>query len=179
MENLIELFGISDDLVPQKFKKGHILQSQGDVNSNAYLVKNGLLRSYTIDQKGKEHVFMFAPEDWIISDIESQEFHHPAELYIECLEDSELIILNRKHLASVELNSQQYQQRLNKLSRRIAVLQRRMIGMMSSTAQERYEEFLVYYPNLVGRISQRMIASYLGITPEALSKIRGQIAKNS
>jgi len=51
MENLIELFGISDDLVPQKFKKGHILQSQGDVNSNAYLVKNGLLRSYTIDQK--------------------------------------------------------------------------------------------------------------------------------
>lgn len=178
MDNLNDILNLSNELTSRSFKKGDILQSQGDLNSSAYFVKQGLLRSYTIDHKGKEHIFMFAPENWIISDIESQQFDQPSELYIECLEDSEVIVLDRQNLVSSTLDYTQFDRMLTLLSRRVGVLQRRIIMMMSATAKERYEQFIQSYPNLPGRVPQKMIASHLGITPEALSKIRGQIARN-
>lgn len=144
-------------------KKGHILQKEGDKNGMVYEVKMGLLRSYTIDEKGKEHIFMFAPEGWIIADaIENGE---PCEFFIEALEDS-TVIVRQKDINRIGVNS-------SAIAKRILILQRRVIMLMSYTGLQRYEHFIATYPELVQRVSQRMIASYLGITPEALSKAKG------
>lgn len=174
INNFLEILPKSE---PVHHKKGDVLQRAGERSYNAYYVKKGLLKSYTIDKKGKEHIFMFAAENWIISDIESQEFDQLTELYIECIEDSELLVIERTKFSLNTIMSGQQDKIIGILFRRIAVLQKRIILMMSATAQQRYEYFLENYPNLPNRIPQRMIASYLGITPEALSKIRGKMAR--
>ena len=169
----------SKGIVEKTVKKGTILQSAGDQSHPGFFVKKGLLRCYTIDAKGKEHVFMFAPEGWMAGDIESQTYNKPAVLYIDALEDSVIDVLN---------NTQSFDQigefpkdalvfQLKKMTRRISTLQHRVLLLISATAAERYEEFVKTYPGIVQRVPQKMIASYLGITPEALSKIRGNIAK--
>jgi|TARA_B110000238_G_C15994025_1_gene381464 CRP-like cAMP-binding protein len=178
MENINEILSLDSEENTKHFDKGDILQREGDNCSKAFFVKKGLLRSYTIDDKGKEHIFMFAPESWVIADIESQEFNQPAKLFIDCVEKSEVIILNRSLLIKSEQNIDQLKKNVNLLSRRVAVLQRRVIMLMSASAKDRYELFLESYPNISKRVPQKMVASYLGITPEALSKIRGKIAKS-
>ena len=160
-----------------KFSKGQIIQSAGELNSKIYFVQSGMLRSYTIDDKGKEHIFMFAPEGWVIADIESHEFKQPAKLFIDCIEDSEVIILDRGLLLKPNRGFDQIKKNETLLSRRVAVLQRRVIMLMSASAKDRYEFFLETYPEIPNRVPQRMIASYLGITPQALSTIRGGISR--
>ncbi|MFT5969878.1 MAG: CRP-like cAMP-binding protein [Flavobacteriales bacterium] len=179
MKNLESLVNLDAQAFTKTYKKGTILQRAGEESNLAFYVKKGLLRSYTIDEKGKEHIFMFAPEGWLISDIESQEFNLPAELYIECLEDSEVVSIDRKCFSLSDLSSTQLLEQTNLLMRRVAVLQRRIIAMMSANAKSRYLQFTQTYPELPNRVPQKMIASYLGITPEALSKIRGEIVRNS
>ncbi len=121
---------------------------------------------------------MFASEGWLIADIESQEFNHPTELFIDCLENSEVVVFNRKCFREALLTEEQLKENAYLMARRIAVLQRRIIMLMSANAKDRYELFLETYPELPNRVPQRMIASYVGITPEALSKIRGKIVKS-
>ncbi len=145
-------------------KKGQLLQRTGEIKTKIYLVKSGLLRSYTIDEKGKEHIFLFASENWIMTD--STSVNKPGKLFIDALEDSEVCIIEKGKEDKIELQ---------KILNRLEALQNRVIMMMSSTAIERYEHFVETYPAIIGRVPQRMIASYLGITPEALSKVkRGQ-----
>jgi CRP-like cAMP-binding protein len=149
-------------MIEREVKKGEILQWKGDLNSKVYLVKNGLLRSYSIDKKGKEHIFMFAPENWRIADSQSKEM--PCDLYIDALEDS-TVLVGEKDIKVEGKNT-------NALIKRISVLQKRVIMLMSSSAIERYEHFVSTYPEIIQRVPQKMIASYLGITPEALSTIK-------
>lgn len=157
-------------------KKGDMIQPVNSLVRNGYFVKKGLLRSYTVDSKGKEHIFMFAPEGWIIGDIEAQTSNAPTVLYIDALEDSELEVISERTFFEIKENYPALlSMNTDKLTKRIAVLQRRVIMLMSATARERYEEFNRIYPNIVQRVPQKMIASYLGITPEALSKIRKEI----
>ena len=181
MMEVFELNSEGDDALLEKlnsaislkeFKKGAVLQRQGET-ANAYFVRKGLLRSYTIDEKGKEHVFMFAPENWLISDVESHSNTQPAELYIDCLEDSEVEVMNVEALKHHGLVISSLGG-MDKLLRRVAVLQRRVIMLMSASALSRYQHFVETYPNIVNRVPQKMIASYLGITPEALSKIKSE-----
>lgn len=147
-------------------KKGSILQRKGDLNSKVYSIQSGLLRSYAIDEKGKEHIFMFAPEGWIIADNLPPET--PCDLFIDALEDTDVIVLEK------DLSKENHS---NKLIKRLSVLQKRVIMLMSASAMERYEHFIKTYPQITQRVPQKMIASYLGITPEALSKIRGTRSK--
>ncbi|MCP4441797.1 MAG: Crp/Fnr family transcriptional regulator [Aureispira sp.] len=144
-----------------KVKKGQILQQIGDLNTKGYQVESGLLRSYSIDEKGKEHIFMFAPEGWMVSDNVPRT--EPSELCIDVLEDAVLLQVEKNF--DIEIN-------ISKLVKRMAVLQKRIIMLMSASAIERYEHFIETYPDIVQRVPQRMIASYLGITPEALSKVK-------
>lgn len=142
-----------------KVKKGQILQKPGEYNSKGYLVKSGLLRSYSIDEKGKEHIFMFAPEGWAIGEFVNKD--EPTHLFIDVLEDAEL--------TQAEKDFDIQPKDFKKILKRLNVLQRRIMMLMSSPAIERYEHFVETYPDIIQRVPQRMIASYLGITPEALS----------
>lgn len=141
--------------------KGQILQRKGDLNSKLYQVESGLLRSYAISDKGKEHIYMFAPEDWIIADSVAPD--EPCDLYIDAIEPS---------VVWQEEKKQHLEHDVPKLIKRINVLQNRVILLMCASALERYEDFLATYPEIVQRVPQKMIASYLGITPEALSTVR-------
>ena len=149
-------------------KRGQLLQRKGDLDSKAYQVKSGLLRSYSIDEKGKEHLYMFAPENWIIAD--SIPPNSPCDLYIDALEDSVVFQLDKNidHVSDSK-----------KLIRRLAVLQTRIVMLMSASAIERYAHFLETYPDIVQRVPQRMVASYLGVTPEALSRAKAHYLKKT
>jgi len=169
---------ITSKIKQKSVSKGTILQTNGETWHRSFFVRKGLLRSYTIDHKGKEHVFMFAPEGWVVGDIESHTFDAPTMLYIDSLEDSEIDIIDSKIFSEIDnLPLEALQQQVKKLARRVSVLQHRVLMLMSAKAADRYKEFIKTYPNITQRVPQRMIASYLGITPEALSKIRRKIAK--
>ncbi len=154
-----------------EIKKGSIIQRKGDLNTKIYRVEKGMLRSFSIDNKGKEHIFMFAPEGWIVAD--GADVNLPAELYIDAIEDS-IIHVFEKELRNRTLDSKPLLNRISVLQKRIIMfLQKRIIMLMSSSAIERYEHFKETYPHILQRVPQKMIASYLGITPEALSKVKG------
>ncbi len=150
-----------------KVKKGDVLQKSGDLESKIYQVVSGLLRSYTIDQKGKEHIFMFGPEGWTVADNVSPD--KPCDLLIDALEDSVINVLPK------DINKES--QNAPAFIKRLAVLQKRVIMLMSASALERYEHFEQTYPKIIQRVPQKMIASYLGITPEALSNIKNKRLK--
>lgn len=161
-------------------KRGTQIQKEGDKVLQIYVVRKGLLRSYTIDEKGKNHTYMFAPEGWIVSDVEAQIYNKRTKFYIDCLEDSELEIINisQNNTFFEVSNDSDKTAQINSLLKRVAVLQRRVIMLLSASAKERYLDFLDTYPNISQRVPQKMIASYLGITPEALSKIKSDVVKS-
>ena len=154
MESLLSLFKTNSNsseeleqlkrkLKSKSVKKGTILQAKGDKKLMNYFVKKGLLKSYTIDDKAKEHIFMFAPEGWVAWDIESITKNAPATLYIEALEDSELEVIGESTMELLEtLPSETVSDQAKRLLKRIAVLQHRVIMLMSASAAERYEEFV-------------------------------------
>ncbi len=148
-------------------KKGEPLQTAGDLNTKIYEVKSGLLRSYTIDEKGKQYIFMFAPEDWMIADVALP--YQPCQLFIDAIEDSEIIVHEKD--PSIALFEKQ------KLRICLEEMQTRIIMLMSKPAIKRYEHFVQTYPEIVKRVPQKMIASYLGVTPEGLSKVKSERKK--
>lgn len=148
-------------------KKKQVLQRKGSLHSKGYIVESGLLRSYTIDENGKEHIFMFGPEGWIVTDYATA--NEPCDLYIDALEDSVVLQVEKD-------NQLEFDQK--KIAKRLRVLQRRIIMLMSASAIDRYEHFISTYPGIVQRVPQYMIASYLGITPEALSAAKSQRLKS-
>jgi CRP-like cAMP-binding protein len=147
-------------------KKGETIQHKGELNTKVFIVESGLLRSYSIDEKGKEHIYMFAPEGWIVSDATDK--LQPSQLYIDALEDSVIRLRDKEDISQLDVTP---------LLKRLEVLQKRIIMLMSATAIERYEDFAKTYPNIIQRVPQKMIASYLGITPEALSKLKSEKVK--
>lgn len=162
---------------PKIIKKGQIIQSAGSTAAKAYYVKKGLLRSYTIDDNGKVHIFTFAPENWILSDLEAFAMSTETDLFIDAVEDSEIIEISQTTEDLYQAINIDGLDGIDKLFRRIAVLQRRVLLLMSASAMQRYEHFLETYPQLINRVPLKMIASYLGITPEALSNIRSKMRK--
>ncbi|MDT0607718.1 Crp/Fnr family transcriptional regulator [Croceitalea rosinachiae] len=143
-------------------RKGEILQSLGDVNSYIYKIQKGVLRMYSMGTNGKEHILLFGSEGWTIG--ESNLPKTPCEFYIDALEESELLVSNKDD--SENDPTKEF------FLHCIGMLQKRVIMLMSVSAKDRYEDFIKTYPKIAQRIPQKMIASYLGITPEALSKIK-------
>ena len=155
--------------IRKAFKKGEIVQEAGQKRVKSYKVNRGLLRSYFTDENGKQHNFIFAPEGWVLGDLDAIAFGKASNLTIEALEESEVMVVD-----VVEYENQDWQKGLERMMRRAGTLQRRILMMMSTSALERYEYFMDVYPDLSNRLTQRHIASYLGITPQALSKLRAQ-----
>lgn len=167
---------ISDPLKVKKFEKNEIVQYKGDILKYGFFVGKGLLRSYSIDSKGKEHIIQFAPENWFVSD-RNQMHNEPSDFFIEAIEATEAVIVpdnfmseaSRKVPCLLALN-------VTMLHNSIRFMQKRINMLLSATAEERYLDFIKLYPNLTLRVPQWMIASYLGITPESLSRVRKELA---
>lgn len=148
-------------------KKGEILQRSGEYNTQVYQVKSGLLRSYAIDQDDKENIFMFAPEGWVIADTCAPDA--ASMLFIDALEDSTVIAFPK--------DLEREKEHVGALTKRLNVLQERILMLISTNAIERYEHFIQSYPNIVHRVPQRMIASYIGVNPETLSAAKAKRMK--
>lgn len=170
--NSQEIISLKKNIYTKSYSKGTLLQHPGSANKFAFYVKKGLLRSYTVDEKGKEHVFMFAPEEWLIAD---GAIDGANELFIDTLEETEVEYINQESFSSqfLHLTAVNDSKRAEGMIKRMAVMQKRIIMLISATALERYEHFIETYPDIIQRVPQKMIASYLGITPEALSKVKG------
>ncbi|MFZ8836627.1 MAG: Crp/Fnr family transcriptional regulator [Flavobacteriales bacterium] len=160
-----------------EIKKGTILQSANACPTHVFHVHQGLLRSFFVDENGKEHTFMFAPEGWTIADMEATGFEVKTHLVIEAIENSEVERIPIEAIKNAENSGSP--EEFQRLLRRAGALQRRILMMMSTSALQRYDFFVATYPDIEQRVSQKLIASYLGITPQALSKIRAERFKNS
>ena len=154
--------------------RGEVIQRQGDEVRFFFKVHSGLLRSFFVDEMGKEHVFLFVPEDWIVADLDAIGFDLPCALSIDALEPSRVEEVPFKKGEKSILDAKSGQFEFMRLMRRAGSLQRRVLMMMSTSALERYEYFLKTYPELSPRLTQKQIASYLGITPQRLSKLRAE-----
>jgi CRP-like cAMP-binding protein len=141
-------------------------------------VAKGCLRSYTVHENGSEHIFQFAIEGWWMGDMYSFLTGEPATMNIEALEDSELIVMDlasRERIFEEVPKFERFMRIL--LEKNYIANQRRVNAMLGQTAEERYRAYIDKYPQIVQRVPQHMIASYLGITPETLSRVRKREAK--
>ena len=145
-------------------KKEYLLREGETCKFEAFITK-GLLRTYHIDRNGNEQVLFFGAEDWWVTDFDSFMHQTPSRLYIQALEDSELLIITPedKRYAFEHIPITERLFRLMTLRTHIA-LQRRMIDALSKTAEERYHDFLNQYPKIAHRLTNIQIAAYLGVT---------------
>ena len=159
-------------------KKGDILLSNGDTVFNTHFVYSGCLRTYFIDDSGKEHTLQFAIKDWWISDYTAFFTADKALLNIECIQDATIYKLSRKNMAQLYIDIPKFETFFRKkLERRFMALQKRILGNLSQTAKERYLTFINTYPNIEQNVKNYHIASFLGITTESLSRIRKEIVQ--
>lgn len=161
-------------------KKGEVLVRQGEISQVGFFVENGLLRSFDVAENGKEHLIQFAPENWFISNHASTYFGEPSDFYIQAIEDTQFISMKNDFICQAVEISPTFSRFNEKLLRRhIVQMQRRLKLLLGASAEQRYLEFVKLYPNIVLRVPQWMIASYLGITPESLSRVRKELAKRN
>jgi CRP-like cAMP-binding protein len=165
-------------LKPHRLAGKSFLLREGEVcRYEAYVVK-GCLRKYCIDDAGHEINLQFSVEDWWISDLASFTSRQPSALFIQALEDAELLLIEHD-------DKERLFQQIPALERMFrlmvqwsqAVLQDRFVSILTQPAEARYLAFLEKYPALPQRIPQQYIASYLGMTPEFLSKVRRRLAE--
>ncbi|KUJ53056.1 Crp/Fnr family transcriptional regulator [Chryseobacterium sp. JAH] len=164
----------------KKVAKGELLLQYGEVCRNTFFVEKGLLRMFSIDKNGKEHIIQFAPENWLIGDRSSLYFNEKSNYYIEAVEDSEVSVLQRDFFNNL---LEEFPDSIEKndlvLQKHVKSLQDRINSLLGETAEERYLKFIKMYPDLLLRVPQWMVASYLGITPESLSRVRKELARKN
>jgi CRP-like cAMP-binding protein len=163
----------------KKLKKRQYLLQAGDVCKYQAFVVKGLLRSYTVDEKGNEHILQFALEGWWTADISSYLTNEPSYLNIDALEEVELLLISRPswEKAMQQIPKLEHYFRII-LQNHLVATQKRLLQSFSETAEEKYSRFLHAYPECLQRMPQQMIASYLGIKRETLNRIRKQMAES-
>jgi CRP-like cAMP-binding protein len=172
-----ELSKISDHLTPKKLRKKQYLLQESDVCKFIAFVEKGSLRSYSIDEKGVERIIQFALEGWIISDLYSFLTSEPATYNIDALEDSELVLISKSAHEELLSTIPHYETWIRiQITGAYIAMQRRLTSIISHSLEERYATFTALYPDIVNRVPQHMIASYMGLTPETLSRVRNRIS---
>lgn len=163
---------IKSYLTPKKIRKRQYLLQEGDVCKSMAFVERGLLREYLVDDAG-EHIIQFALEGWTIADLLSFLTNEPTTFNIDAIEDSELIIISKTAHEELLKSEPKYETYIRLLMTNAYVaLQRRITSFISDPVEDQYKHFTKMYPDIVQRVPQHMIASYMGLTPETLSRVR-------
>lgn len=163
--------------IPKKLRKRQYLLQEGDVNKYTAFVSKGILRSFTIDDKGTEHILQFAFEGWWMGDLYSFLTEEPSMFNMEALENCELLLITKPSWELLLKKVPAFERYFRILvQNNLIATQRRLMGTFSETAEQKYTKLINNFPGCFNRIPQHMIASYLGITRETLSRIRGNIA---
>ena len=158
-------------------KKQYLLQ-EGDISHYNAFVEKGCLRLYRVGDNGFEHILRFAIETWWMSDYESYNCGNPSKNNIDALEDSELLLIDKKDFDTLVETIPNFRNFKDKLeAKSYNASQNRILSNISDPAEKRYENFISMYPDIYNRVPLHMVASYLGLTRETLSRIRSQYTK--
>ncbi|WBL23077.1 Crp/Fnr family transcriptional regulator [Zunongwangia sp. HRR-M8] len=185
LEDKIELTESAKKRIPnffstKKLSKKQFLLQEGEYCKNLAFVAKGILKSYTIDDKGQEHISLFAMEGWWVSDFKSFIVDEKAILSIDAIEDSEVLLISRSNYEQLLVEVPVMERYFRILYQNSLVTKdRRLISSNTHTAEEKYAHFLKLYPSISQRIPQHLIASYLGLTPETISRIKKNIIQNN
>jgi CRP-like cAMP-binding protein len=159
----------------RKFRKHQYILQSGDISRNETFILSGCTRTYEVDDNGQEHIVQFGLETWWIGDIHSFFTNSPSRYNIDCLEDTEVLQVPRVEMEKLY-------ERVPKMERFFRILIQnayvasidRIYSNLSKSAHQRYQDFLDKYPDIEQRVPNHQIASYLGIAPQSLSRIRKQ-----
>ncbi|WP_298741802.1 Crp/Fnr family transcriptional regulator [uncultured Chitinophaga sp.] len=180
--------GLNDEALQQvklvttekKLRKRQYLLQEGDVSNFNCFVAKGCLRLYRIGKDGAEHIMRFSIENWWMSDYESYNSGLPSKCNIDALENSDLLLIRKQDFDNLVNTITPFRLFKEKLeARSYDASQRRILSNISDTAEEKYLNFIKSYPRIYERVPLHMIASFLGVTRETLSRIRQQYAKHS
>jgi CRP-like cAMP-binding protein len=168
-----ELAAMEPRFTPRTLAAGEVLQRAGEPARWGAFVARGLLRRYAIDADGFEHVVQFAPEEWWLSDLESLATGGPSAFFIDAIEPSEVLLLtpgdHQQLLEQVPGFAEAFRRGLQASA---VAKDRRIVDALARSADGRYEAFRRTYPSIAARVPLKMLASYLGMTPETLSRVR-------
>lgn len=170
-----EINAILELFTNRKYRKHQYIAQEGDLVRHESFIVKGLTRTYEVDNKGQEHVTQFGIEDWWIGDIYAFLTQTPTKVNIDCLEDTEVMQITRAHQELLF-------ERVPKMERHFRIMIQnayvasisRISSTLAKSAAQRYEEFKARYPHIEQRVPNHQIASYLGITPQSLSRIRSK-----
>ena len=173
-----EIALFNDLLQYRQISRKTLLLQEGEVcNFESYITK-GCIRNYYIDDKGEEVTLQFAIEGWWVSDISSFHDRKPSKMFIETLEDAEVLVLIPESKETLLQRVPKFERMFRLMvQRNLSRLQERLFQTITTTATEKYLDFLDRYPTIPQRVAQHYIASYLGFSPEFLSKVRGRLSK--
>jgi CRP-like cAMP-binding protein len=163
--------------IPKKLRKRQYLLQEGDVCKHLTFIAKGLLRTYNVDDKGDEHMSVFGWEGWWLSDFNSFLSGEPAVFNVDAIEDSELLLISRENYEALTLAvpvMDRYFRILYQNS--IVTKERRLMSSITHSAEEKYVKLAESNPKMIERVPQNLIASYLGIAPETLSRIKKSLA---
>lgn len=168
-----EIKSIAERFKPKKLRKKQYLLQEGDTCKYAGFIVKGAARMFSVNEKGHEHIVRFGVEGWWLGDPESYTQGTPSKFNIEMLEDSELLLISWEHFQELIATIPAVAETTKAMDKQSFIAsQKRIHSAISLTAEERYEELVKSYPGFVLRFPQNMIASYLGISPETLSRIK-------
>ncbi len=162
----------------KKFRKRQYLLQAGDVcRFNAFVLK-GFLRLYYLDDKGHEHIIQFAPENYWTGDRESMDSGLPSKYDIDAIEDSEILLLKKEDFDMLRKTVPAFNEFVNDtLKKNVVVLQERIHASISLSTDEKYNNSILKFPSISNRVPLHMVASYLGVSAETLSRVRSQSTK--
>ena len=164
-------------LTPKKLRRKQYLLQEGDVCKYIAFVEKGALREYIIEESGVERIFQFAIEGWTISDLYSFLTGEEATYNIDAVEDSELVMISRSAYDELLVKLPAFETFIRlQLTGAYIAMQKRITSIISLSLDERYKNFSESYPAIMQRFPQHMIASFMGLTPETLSRVRRKIA---
>ncbi len=163
---------------PKKIRKKQYLLQEGNICKHLAFVEKGLLRSYNVDEKGIEHMIHFAWEGWWMADMLSFLSNEPSTYHIDAIEEAELLLISQTDFEEMLLKVPVMERYFRILfQNNIISKERRLISSISNSAEEKYIHLTATNPELIKRIPQQLVASYLGITPETLSRIKKKLTK--